>query len=340
MPTPNQPLPHAASLTAAASAPIDPVTLTVTPADLSCQQQIESDYLHNTLFILPDNDGEAKRAIQILTALKAPHIHVSQQKWGATLDKEWQLIDQAVLSKVKRVAIFEIPGTAAGKGEIIAAEQLICDRGLALDIIDHHYYDWVDRYRPESSLEQLCAKIGWQMSAIDIAIAINDRSYIPGLISLGLNEAQIRAYRTFDLLAQGKPLADIQKQQRKCQSLTEELKKTKRGNLWIIDQLRVDRAVLLQELALKSPDGLIQVFEMRPRKLGFSGNPEVCAHLKALDFASLGYPYEAFNYGGGDGTVSGFWGYKPKNPKYPFSSHFRRDILERTITYMTKLGIA
>lgn len=332
--------PHPLAAGSSGSEDIDLATLDITAADLARQDRIDSDYLASTLFILPDNDGEAKRAIQILTALKAPYLHISQQKWGATLDREWPLVDKAVLAKVKGVAIFEIPGTADAKGAAIPAEQAIIALGLRLDIIDHHYYDWVDRYENESSLEQLCAKIGWQMSRIDYAIAVNDRSYIPGLVALGYNERQIRAFRNFDLIAQGKPLADIAKQQRKCQVVADELKAAKRGNLWVIENLRVDRAILLQELALKSPDGLIQVFEMRPRKLGFSGHPGICAALLSLDFAALGYPYDAFNYGGGDGKVSGFWGYKPKNPKYPFSSHFRHDILERTITYMKKLGIA
>ena len=44
--------------------------------------------MRNTLFIVPKNDGEAKRALEILEALEAPHVLVSEQGWGATLDKE------------------------------------------------------------------------------------------------------------------------------------------------------------------------------------------------------------------------------------------------------------
>lgn len=319
--------------------PINPETLTVTAEDVRQQPDINRDYLSETLFVLPDNDGEAKRSRQILTGLAAPYLHVSDQKWGATLDAEWPKIDKAIFKKVNNVAIFEMPGTAAHKGAAIALEDEIRSLGLSLDIIDHHYYDWVDRYKPVSSIEQLCAKIGWQLSPIDKAIAVNDRSYIPGLLALGLSEAEIRAYRAFDLIAQGKSLKDIAKQQRKCISVIDQLRQVKRGQLWIIEQLRVDRAILLQEISLQSPDGLIQVYESRPRKLGFSGHPFICEKLLNLDFASLGYPYAAFNYGGGDGTVSKFWGYKPKNAKYPFPSHFRQDILELIITYMDRLGL-
>lgn len=319
---------------------IDPGTLTVTAEDVRQQTHINRDYLASTLFILPDNDGEARRSGHILAALDAPYVHTSAQKWGATLDAEWPHIDPSLFAKVRNVAIFEIPGTAPAKGAPIPMEQRITDElGLTLDIIDHHYYDWVDRYSPESSIEQLCAKIGWQLSPIDHAIAVNDRSYIPGLMALGLSQDQIRAYRTFDLMAQGKSLSEIAKQQQKCQGTIQELRKTKRGNLWVIEHLRVDRAILLQEIALQSPDGLSQVFEARPRKLGYSGHPRICEFLHGLNFASLGYPYDAFNYGGGDGTVSKFWGYKPKNSKYPFSSQFRRDILDLTITYMDEIGI-
>lgn len=318
---------------------IDPEKLTITEAEANAQQGLNRRYIDTTLFILPNNDGEAKRAIQILRAVNAPFLHVSSQKWGATLDAEWPEIDQSVLGRVETVTIFEIPGTAGQKGDPIATEDELRGKGLKVEIIDHHYYDWVDRYQPVSSIEQLCDKIGWQMSAVDMAIAINDRSYIPGLISLGYQEKHIRAIRAFDLIAQGKSMSEITKQQRKCQTVIGELRKTKRGNLWIIEQLKVDRAILLQEISLSSPDGLIQVFESRPRKLGFSGHPEICEKLLTMDFASLGYPYEAFNYGGGDGTVSKFWGYKPKNPKYPFPSHFRHDILERITTYMQALGI-
>lgn len=318
---------------------INPIDTTITEEEVSNQNQINRDYIDNTLFILPNNDGEANRSIQILNALNAPYIHVSQQKWGATLNQEWSLIDLTLFSKVKNVAIFEIPGIAEKEGDKILFEEKIKEKNLNLDIIDHHYYEWVNRYSPKSSIEQLCEKIGWQLNDTDKAIAVNDRSYIPGLKSMGLSIEEIRRVRTFDLVAQGKKISDIKRQIVKSKILIDQLVKSKIGNLWIIENIKLDRAILLQEIALRSEDGLTQVFESRNLKLGFSGNPKVCDLLLNMNFKEKGFPHPYYNYGGGDGTVSKFWGFKPKNSNHPFSTKFSQDILDTIVNKLKDLDI-
>jgi hypothetical protein len=50
--------------------------------------RVNKVYLNETLFVVPRNDGEAIRAVEILEALDAPHLRVSKQAWGATLERE------------------------------------------------------------------------------------------------------------------------------------------------------------------------------------------------------------------------------------------------------------
>ena len=167
------------------------------------QSSIDVDYVNETLFIVPRNDGEALRANQILSSIAAPHHHVSRQKWGASIDDEWQRLDPKTLKNIKRVLIFEMPGRREDKSGELATEKRFRDMGIGVDIVDHHHYGWIDRYRETSSLEQLCAKIGWEMDERDLAIAINDRSHVQGLKKLGYSALQIRDVRRYDMMAQG-----------------------------------------------------------------------------------------------------------------------------------------
>ena len=41
---------------------------------------LKKQLISETHFIIPHNDGEAKRATDILQAIRAPHLEVSQQK--------------------------------------------------------------------------------------------------------------------------------------------------------------------------------------------------------------------------------------------------------------------
>ena len=268
------------------------------------RSQIDHRLLSETLFVVPNNDGEARRAVEILQAAGAPHLQVSAQAWGATLEREPLRPD--VLARVRRVVIFEIPGQKV--------EDSLRAQGLEVLVIDHHAYQGLDRRRPEGSLEQLMGLIRWPMSAADEAIAVNDRGYIPGLKKLGLSADEIRAIRTQDLVAQGRSLTEIEGATGQAQGLIPSLPRLKNGT-FVLDRVTADETILKQELAIQEPNGLVSTFEIRPDKLGFSGNPAAVQKLLELDYETLGYAPGAFaKYGGGDPKASMFFGFKPKSP--------------------------
>lgn len=282
------------------------------PNHLSNQTSLNQDNIQNTWFILPSNDGEAKRAIEILDAVNAPRMHISQQGWGAVLDREMSHLNWDLAKGASKVLVFEIPGKR-NKNGIISTEEEFLLRGLDLVIVDHHYYKWVDRYRPESSLEQLCEYIGWQPDFTDTAISVNDRSYIPGLKKLGLSHDEIRDVRIYDLIAQGNSAQYIKEQIDRAPGEIASLEQYKKGDLWIIEKPEVERSFLLQELAIRTEDGIVHVLEIQPKKLSFSGSPTAVDKLLGLNYKNMGFRPGYACYGGGDVSGSRFWGFRPAN---------------------------
>ena len=290
------------------------------------ERVVDQDFLRTSFFILPRNDGEAKRSCDILLGLKAPFVHISNQGWGATLDKEWQKISWHHSSDIKRVVIFEMPGQRFS-GTEIQLESRIKQMGLELIIIDHHYYRWVNRYHKKSALEQLCEYIAWPLDWTDQAIAVNDRSYIPGLKQLGLSREEISQVRVYDLKAQGNTPDYIAQQMSKAPEVVEQLRSQKRGDLWVLKDAPIERIFILQEIAMQSPDGLSHVLEIGPRKLSFSGAPKVVDRLLGLDFTKFGYAKGYTCYGGGDEGFSKFWGFRTRHSHEPINKGFVEDIL-------------
>ena len=282
--------------------------------------------LQETFFVIPVNDGEAKRACQILEALEAPYLRKSKQRWGATLDQEWHASDWLIPKGIKRILVFEMPAEKP-KNSLVSLEEEIINMGYELVIIDHHHYWWVDRYQKLSSLEQLCHFINWPINFTDLAIATNDRSYIPGLKKLGLSNEEILEVRKYDLIAQGYTEKKITELINKAPDLTKTLRKC--GSLWILDKLDFDRSFIIQELALMTASGLANVFEIRTKGLRFSGSPKVVNRLLTLDFCNFGFKKGYICYGGGDETLSKYWGFRPKYAHEKIKENFVKEIIKQ-----------
>ncbi len=266
------------------------------------------DYLRRTLFVLPSNDGEAVRAGQILQALPAPHLHISRQRWGAVLEKEMSAVLAKLSPVLTTVCIVEIPGREVDVAGRLRGEEELRARGLRVDVIDHHFYHWIDRSHPYSALEQLCTKINWQLDDFDLQVAINDRAWIPGLLAHGLDVAQIRMVRNFDLRAQGHREEKIAAHTAAAQRLVASGQLQAQDGVYVLEKIPCNAAVLAQELALQQRDGLVNIFEGRARKFSFSGCPAVVDILRDTDYAALGYPRPYLIYGGGDVRFSRFFG--------------------------------
>lgn len=288
-----------------------PCSSSVDTAQLQAQRaRVDWDYLRQTLFVLPYNDGEAVRAVQILRALPAPYILCSQQRWGAVLDKEMPALWASLNAAIKTVCIVEMPGEEVDAAGQLKCEQELRRRGLQVDIIDHHFYHWIDRTHELSSLEQLCAKINWQLSDFDMHVAINDRAWIPGLLALGLTAEQISIVRAFDLQAQGHQPAKIVAHTEAAQRLLAAGQLQAQGGVYVLEKSMINSAVLSQELALRHKDGKVNIFIGRKHKVSFSGQPTAVDALRQIDLSTLGYPLPYTTYGGGDGRFSKFFGLK------------------------------
>lgn len=149
--------------------------------------------------ISPNNDGESRTIVDIVGRLRID-LRVSKQPWGATLDSE----PVENLRDLKpSVAVVEMPS--------LEAEQQLRNNGHDVILIDHHFYPklHLDRRKPQASLEQIADLLEYELNRWEKGVAINDRSYIFGLIDAGYSTDEILEIRRWDLQAQGIPEEDI-----------------------------------------------------------------------------------------------------------------------------------
>lgn len=293
--------------------------------------RVAADYLQRTLFVLPRNDGEAVRALQILRALSAPHVYCSAQGWGAVLEKEMPVLRARLTAKLAAVCILEIPGCELDSRGIVKCEQELRDRGLTVDIIDHHFYHWSDRSHQQSSLEQLCVKINWQLDTRDQHIAVNDRAWVPGLLALGLTAAEIRAIRDFDLRCQGHAAQTLATHTAAAQRYLDAGQVQAQDGVFVLLPQGINTAVLAQELALRHDMGIVNIFVGRKRSFYFSGCTAAAVALQKLDYRTLGYPTPHVVYGGGEARFSKFFGLKSKHAIDPACHEY---VLQKIRAYL------
>jgi hypothetical protein len=144
----------------------------------------------NTTIICPNNDGESKTIIEIAERFGFD-LRISKQTWGAALEHE----PQETFENLKHnIIIVEIPGQG---------KEAELENKYTLFIIDHHaYHPSLDRRHAYSSLEQFADLIGCKLSRFEMGIAVNDRSFIGGLMERGYSKEEIDAIRMHDLKAQ------------------------------------------------------------------------------------------------------------------------------------------
>jgi hypothetical protein len=275
-------------------------------------------FVKETVFVIPKNDGEAMRAIEILKAIKAPKLAGMYIEWGGKLDAFYHHTEYFLdtlrtkygipLREIKRIVLFELPAPKLEEGLRRAGYEVV--------IIDHHNYAELEdkRYRAESSLEQLMSLIGWEPSRADMAIAINDRGYIPELREFGLNDDEIREVRLNDHLGQGKTISQVLGDRQRAEEILSFLPRV--NGFYVLESLNreVDSALVKEELNIRE-HGVVNIFEFSGKRIGFSGSPTVIKALEAIDYKALGYRKEdVVVYGGGSQAASMFFGFKPKNP--------------------------
>jgi len=149
------------------------------------------DPSRDILFIVPANDGEAVEIRKILQIAKVNHV-VTRQPWGAT----WVGLEPAVVEKVEEcistnlsVVIYGVELGGSARWDAIN--------------IDHHRYRDEDRTNEKSSIEQVAALLGVELTRHQLLIAANDKGWIPALKAMGASENEIKIVRAQDRLSQG-----------------------------------------------------------------------------------------------------------------------------------------
>lgn len=274
-------------------------------------REVDRKFINETIFVIPHNDGEAAWAHEILKAVHAPLVFKSNQPWGAKLENDIDAImnlasglNNPKARRAKNIVVFEMPGTAS--------EAQLRALGKNVIIIDHHKYDGLDRSNPISSLEQLMTLIRWPVSKLDHAIAVNDRSFVPGLKEMGLTNDEIRMIRRFDQIAQGKNPVDVEANIIGAQKIAGSL--PKRNGVYILDyrdgKLDIDSNAISVELSILH--NRANIFEITSNKIGFSGDAALATQLFNIDYTTYGYAKEnIIKYTAGNNSLFGF---KPKAP--------------------------
>lgn len=113
---------------------------------------------HETLLVCPANDAESYTILALAEKAGIRTIR-SDQKHGAVLNREYNILNHISAAKLPNVWIVEMPGPEL--------EQELRDRGLAVLVIDHHQYKDLDRLtdqesggRKTNSLEQFLHAAG------------------------------------------------------------------------------------------------------------------------------------------------------------------------------------
>jgi hypothetical protein len=237
----------------------------------------------NLTIISPANDGESKTIVEICKRLGVD-VRISKQPWGAALDRE----PAENLTNLKEtVVIVEMPSPSM--------EENLRKSGRTVRIVDHHFYPTLnlDRRNKLSSLEQIAHILEYQLTRKELGIAINDRSYIFGLVDAGFTRKEIIEIREFDLEAQGVSASDRER-------VREELKKSPVKNGITILHLDFDASGYAQDfLVLEDPAKV-------PDLLVLTGHPVRTAQFYG-DPNKVDQLLEIGEWTGGSGK-SKFWG--------------------------------
>lgn len=126
-------------------------------------------------FLVPNNDAEAHRIIEILKSKPGVKVWVTNQQWGASWDKVESKIMDEIYAHDGHIWGVELQGKCPS-----FPGRKICHN------IDHHVYENDDRSNSKSSIQQVAGLIGYNMSNYDLMISINDTHYIDGMKSIKL----------------------------------------------------------------------------------------------------------------------------------------------------------
>jgi hypothetical protein len=242
------------------------------------------------IFVVPKNDAEAVRIIEILQE-KNEKLLITSQSWGASwegleeeIKKELHEYDKKYqLSIDSKIAIYGVE--LKGNNEYNAID------------IDHHCYDNEDRSNKKSSLEQVAEIINYQLSNYDKMISANDTGYIPAMQNLDID---IAAEERESLIIKVRAL------DRKCQGITEEQEEQ------AIESIENNLEKIDETIIVKSPHSKCacytdRLFGKYKRLLVISEDGESNFYGDKYTIEELFNKFEGWKGGNIEGN-NGYWG--------------------------------
>lgn len=125
---------------------------------------------NNRIWIVPNNDLEAKTIIEMLEREGEEYI-VTGQAWGAS----WENLEEEIKQKIEKAKKSKI--------EVYGVELQGNMDGVIN--IDHHIYGQDDRSNEKSSLEQVADILEVELTLDEQFVSANDKGYIPEMEKLG-----------------------------------------------------------------------------------------------------------------------------------------------------------
>lgn len=125
---------------------------------------------NSRLWISPNNDLEAKTIVEMLQR-EGEEFLVTGQAWGAS----WEKLEEELKAKIAE---------ARQRGQEVYGVELQGDSNGAINV-DHHTYGEDDRSNPKSSIEQVAAILGVELTLDEQFVSANDKGYIPAMEKLG-----------------------------------------------------------------------------------------------------------------------------------------------------------
>ena len=122
------------------------------------------------LWVTPNNDLEAKTIVEMLQR-EGEEFLVTGQEWGAS----WEKLEEEIKEKIAK---------AKQMGQDVYGVELQGASDGAINI-DHHIYGEDDRSNPNSSIEQVAAILGVELTLDEQFVSANDKGYIPAMEKLG-----------------------------------------------------------------------------------------------------------------------------------------------------------
>ena len=237
-----------------------------------------SNLKNETLFVVPNNDGEAVEIQKLLKDNGWKYLGTGQQ-WGASWEGLETEIKQEINSgKYKNIYGVELQGSIFNKSEKLGLNQHCID-------IDHHKYENDDRTNKLSSLEQVAKIINVELTEYQKAVSYNDIHGIKGLKRK--YKEYVDAVAIQDMLAQG-----ITEEQ--IQIAKESVKEAERVEKLVIVRCKHSKTYPIKaninynNIIIISEDG----------EINFEGDGQICLALQK----------EFEGWLGGNLPEYGFWG--------------------------------